>query len=102
MKKAFSTLLLIALLSMTLSACRMFGARTTALATTAKLTAEEAEAAALAHAGLSREQVRFSRTEYEVDDGRPEYEIEFRAGNTEYDYTIHAETGQILSWDRDG
>lgn len=71
-----------------------------AATTSDRLTKEEAENAALAHAGLSRDQVRFSRTEYELDDGRPEYEIEFHFENTEYDYTVHADTGQILSWEK--
>ena len=35
------------------------------------------------------------------DDGRPEYEVEFYSGQTEYDYEIHAVTGAILSSDRD-
>ena len=32
----------------------------------------------------------------EKDDGRWEYEIDFYANNTEYDYTIDASTGSIL------
>ncbi len=66
-----------------------------------KLTKAQAKAIALEHAGLAADEVTFDRTEYEVDDGRPEYEIEFRSGNTEYDYTIHAETGKVLEWDKE-
>lgn len=65
------------------------------------ITAQEAEDIALAHAGLSRADVRFERTEYDVDDGVPEYDIEFYADGWEYDYEIHAETGEILSSDKD-
>lgn len=61
-----------------------------------KLTAEEAQAIALADAGLTAEAVRGLRTEFEIDDAVPEYEVDFRSGDTEYDYTIHAETGAVL------
>lgn len=68
---------------------------------TDQLTQEQAEAIALEHAGFTVDQVTRLRTSYEIDDGIPEYEVEFRVGRTEYDYTIHAETGEILSFDMD-
>ena len=61
----------------------------------------QAEAIALAHAGLTADEVSYLRTELDHDDGRREYEIEFRLDRWEYDYEIHAETGEILSWDKD-
>lgn len=61
---------------------------------------DNATAIALDHAGLTADAVEGLRVEYEVDDGIPRYEIEFRQGATEYDYDIHAETGQILSYDK--
>ena len=68
------------------------------------ITAAEAEAIALAHAGLQRENVRFDRTELDRDDGILEYEVEFRYGNWEYSYDIDAKTGKIIEfekeWDR--
>lgn len=67
----------------------------------ALLTKEEAEAIALEHAGLTADQVTYLRTEYEIDDGIPQYEVEFHQDRWEYDYEINAETGQILSFDRD-
>lgn len=67
----------------------------------AKLTAEEAKAAALKHAGLTASQVKGLRAEYDVDDGVPEWEVEFYADGMEYDYEIHAETGKIRSWDKE-
>ena len=70
-------------------------------APTEKLTAEKAEAIALDHAGVNADEARFSRTEYDLDDGVPQYEIEFSAGGWEYEYEIHAETGKILSSDKD-
>ncbi len=66
-----------------------------------KLTKEEALAIALAHAGLTADQVRRIQCEYDVDDGIPEWEVEFRFGNYEFEYTIHAETGKILKWEKE-
>lgn len=66
-----------------------------------KISASDAKAIALKHAGLTADQVKGLRAEYDRDDGRPEYEVEFRVGNWEYDYEIHAETGKILSWDKE-
>lgn len=66
-----------------------------------KISAAEAKAIALAHAGLTADQVKGLRAEYDRDDGRPEYEVEFRVGNWEYDYEIHAETGKILNWEKE-
>ena len=70
-------------------------------AETKRISAEEAKAIALAHAGLTADQVKGLRSEYDRDDGKPVYEIEFRVGNWEYDYEIHAETGKILDWEKD-
>lgn len=69
--------------------------------TGAQLTAEAAESIALEHAGLTADQVTRLTSKYEIDDGIPEYDVEFYVGTTEYDYEIHAETGDILSWDKD-
>lgn len=68
---------------------------------TQKLTREEAESIALKDAGLTQTEVTRLHSEYEVDDGRPEWEVDFHAGGWEYDYTIHAETGEILHRDKD-
>lgn len=65
------------------------------------LSKEEAEAIALKHAGFSKDQVSYLRTEYDRDDRVPEYDVEFREGRWEYEYEIHAETGAILSFDKD-
>ncbi len=68
---------------------------------TSYITEAEAKAAALAHAGLSESDVTFVFVELDYDDGRAEYEVEFWAGNTEYDYEIDATNGTILSYDHD-
>lgn len=65
------------------------------------VTREEAEKIALDHAGFTAEQVTDLRTEYETDDGVARYEVQFRQGRWEYDYEINANTGAILSYDRD-
>lgn len=39
--------------------------------------------------------------EREYDDGRLEYQVEFRVGGTEYDYTISGTDGAILEKDID-
>ena len=65
------------------------------------LTVEEGQNIALEHAGFTAEQVAGLRTDYELDDVVRQYEVEFRQGDYEYDYTIHAETGAILEWDKD-
>ena len=41
------------------------------------------------------------RTEFEVDDGAPQYDVEFHQGDWEYEFEIHAENGKILSYDKD-
>jgi len=62
---------------------------------------EKAEEIALQHSGLSRGQVQRLHTEYEIDDRTPQYDVQFYVDRTEYEYEIHAETGEILSYDRD-
>lgn len=66
-----------------------------------RLTVEEAQTVALEHAGVTAEQVTQLRFRYKVDDAIPEYEVEFRQGDYEYDYTVHAETGTVLDWDKE-
>ena len=62
---------------------------------------EQAEAIALEHAGFTADQVSRLHTEYEVDEGIPRFEVQFHQDRWEYDYEINANTGEILSWDRD-
>lgn len=61
----------------------------------------DAEAIALEHAGAAADQVKFLHSEYEIDDRIPQYDVAFYYNNTEYNYEIHAETGEILSFERD-
>ena len=66
-----------------------------------KLTKEQAQQIALDHVGLSADQVTRLRTEYEIDDRIPQFDVEFHQGNWEYEFEIHAEDGTILSFDKD-
>lgn len=65
------------------------------------LTKAEVERIALTHSGLNRGQVSRMKTSYELEDGRHQYEVEFHQGPWEHSYEIDAETGEILSWDRE-
>ena len=65
------------------------------------LTAEDAKAIAVEHAGLVGQQISRLKAEYEIDDGVPQYDVEFYYDSAEYNYEIHAETGQILSFEKD-
>lgn len=66
-----------------------------------ELTKEEALQVALDHLGFTAEQVTRVRTEYEIDDGIPQYDVEFHQGDWEYEFEIHAENGKIISYDKD-
>lgn len=69
----------------------------------ATLSETEAQKIALDDAGLAEADVNFTQTKLDRDDGRQKYDIEFiaSANNTKYDYEIDAESGAILSVDRE-
>ena len=60
-----------------------------------------AEAAALAHAGLSAADAGYIECKLDEEDGRWIYELEFRSGGGEYDYEIDAATGGVLKAELD-
>ena len=62
---------------------------------------EEAKALALSHAGFSAQDVTRLRVEPELRDRVPHYDVEFEEGYWEYEYEIHAETGAVLSFEKD-
>lgn len=66
-----------------------------------KITKARAKELALAHAGVSASKATFVEAKLDYEDGVQVYEIEFYSGSTEYDYEINAETGEILSFDKD-
>lgn len=59
---------------------------------------EAAKTAALKHAGFTASQVTFLDAEYDYDDGRMIYEVEFHVNGTEYDYDIDALTGAVVKY----
>ncbi len=65
------------------------------------ISAEQAKAAALAHAGLAANAVSRLQVELDADDVPAHYEVEFVANGYEYDYDIHAETAAVLSSDKE-
>lgn len=65
------------------------------------ITKEDAQKIALDYLGLTADQVQRLRTGYEIDDGIAQYDVEFLEGDWEYEFEIHAETGKILSFDKD-
>ena len=63
----------------------------------AAITLEDAQEAALADAGVSREEAIFSRAEAGTDSGLSVYIFRFYAANVEYEYEINAGTGAVYS-----
>ena len=66
------------------------------------VTQKEAMAIALEHAGFDETQVKFLRAEFELEKTVvPHYDVSFLQGQWEYEYEIDAQTGEILSFERD-
>ena len=53
-----------------------------------------ARSIALSNAGISNP--RDLKVEFDYENGRAIYEVNFKSGNKEYDYDIDAKTGSIL------
>lgn len=56
----------------------------------------KAKSIALNHAGVSESTVYDMEVEPDDEDGVPVYEVSFKSGDMEYEYEIHALTGEIL------
>ncbi|MCM1164495.1 MAG: PepSY domain-containing protein [Lachnospiraceae bacterium] len=67
----------------------------------ARITEAEAKDIAARHAGFTAGGVTFVKVELDYDDGRAEYEIEFRANGLEYELTIDADSGAVLEMEVD-
>ncbi len=66
---------------------------------------DAAAQAAYAHAGFAQEDVSGVEVEFDHEDGRMVYDVEFYAGGYEYEYEIDASTGEIVNYsaeDSDG
>ena len=66
-----------------------------------RLSEDQALQIALDYVGFAADQVSRVRVEFEVDDGIPQYDVEFLQGDWEYEFEIHAENGKIHSYDKD-
>lgn len=62
------------------------------------ITANDARAAALSHAGLTASDVIFGRTESDYHNHKPEYTIKFTTNTGRYRYRISADTGKVLEY----
>ncbi len=66
--------------------------------TSAFIGEDAAAQAALAHAGVAESDTVYLNSYLEYDDGRPEhYEVEFKVGNTRYEYEIDLYSGSVLT-----
>ncbi|MFC3932022.1 PepSY domain-containing protein [Streptococcus dentapri] len=65
----------------------------------ARLSSTDAKSIALSDAGLTESGVTALKVEADSDNDIPVYEIEFKQGNTEYDYTVNAVNGTIVEKD---
>lgn len=68
---------------------------------TTQISLDQAKSIALNHAGLSANQVRFTKAKPDTEKGIPVFEIEFRLGYTEYDYEIDARNGRIIDFSQE-
>lgn len=69
---------------------------------TTKISEEDAKQIALAHAGLTTDQVIFIKSGIDRDYGREKYDVEFYTHDQkEYDYEIDPYTGEVLDVDYD-
>ena len=62
----------------------------------------EASEIALGDAGLSEGEVTALRTKLDFDDGHFQYDVDFYSNGIEYEYTIQAKDGGVISRDVDG
>nr|WP_325199891.1 PepSY domain-containing protein [uncultured Oscillibacter sp.] len=62
---------------------------------------EAAKSAALTHAGVSAADAGYIQCELDEDDGLWVYELEFWAGNVEYEYEIDAASGAVVKAEQD-
>ena len=88
MKLKITALLLILTLVLCLAAC---GSKTT------PMTEEKAYDIVYTHAGVNKADVADPHMHVIAENGVPMFNIHFSLNGVEYDYTIHANTGEILS-----
>lgn len=69
--------------------------------TSAAISEDEAKNTALADAGLTAEQVTFTKVAQDIENGKNVYELEFVKDSIEYSYTIDSGNGAILEKETD-
>ena len=57
---------------------------------------DKAVEAALAKAGIDKAQATGLKAEFDADDGKIIYEVEFKSGGREYEYDIDAVSGKVI------
>jgi uncharacterized membrane protein YkoI len=62
---------------------------------------QKAQTAALDHAGFTYSDVIRLHTEFDYEGQTPVYEVEFEKDGFQYEYTIHAQTGEVLHWEKE-
>ena len=70
-------------------------------ATVSSIDEAQAKEIALTDAGVNETDVSFMQVKTDIENGVSVFDVEFIAGDTEYDYEIDAATGEIRSKDRD-
>ncbi len=71
--------------------------QTGTVSTKAYIGRDEALAAACAHAGVQTEDLLQTEVEFDSENGVMVYEVEFRVGNTAYEYKIDLYSGAVLA-----
>lgn len=66
-----------------------------------EITGDEAKVIALNHAGVAEADALYMDVNYEHDDGRAEWSVNFSTQDTEYDYEIAAADGNIISSEKE-
>ena len=74
---------------------------TAATVANSNINADKAKEIAFKDAGVSESDVEYINAKPDRDDGRDVFDVEFYADGVEYDYEIDAESGKILSFDKD-
>ncbi|MDO4380096.1 MAG: PepSY domain-containing protein [Clostridia bacterium] len=69
--------------------------------TTGFISASDAKAIVLSHAGLGESEVTFKKFKLDEDDGIYKYEVEFKKGFIEYEYEINARDGSIIDFEKE-
>ncbi len=65
------------------------------------ISADKAKSLAYDHASVKAADVKFSKAELDRDDLIVHYDVEFVAGNFEYEYEINAESGKVIASDKE-